>query len=137
MPCGMLDAIYAFVHSWLASVGSSLTALRHTIQQAPHVIASAASILLSFESLIIVSFLSFAILGSALSALLVWYILCERDDYDDCENGLYYADWDRDEQWVGVAVPVILVGRHGRRQSTSRPKSHLGDPTPHRDGKRH
>ncbi|KAJ6574471.1 hypothetical protein B0H19DRAFT_1371523 [Mycena capillaripes] len=118
MPATILDAILAHVDHFLARVGTFLTVLdshvRHTIQQTLHALATAASLLLSFESLVIASLLTFVFLGGALTVLVLWPILTERDDYDECERGLYYADDDEDGRWVAMAVPVILVDRDGQ-----------------------
>jgi hypothetical protein len=115
MSCGVLEAVYALIHQWLAHVGASLIAvdtyLRLTAQRTLDTVAAAASLLLSFESLVIVSFCAFLFLGGTLAILVLWPIIVETDDNDDCESGLYYADSDGDGRWV---VPVILVDRNGR-----------------------
>lgn len=132
MSCGALDALYAFAYPWLVRIGVSLTVvdshLRSSMQQTLHAVASTASLLLSFESLVIVSFITFLFLGAALCVLVLWPLIAEPDDYDACESGLYYADG-MDGRWSGMAVPVIIVGRSGRILVPTRP--HRSTDKPH------
>ncbi|KAJ7343888.1 hypothetical protein DFH08DRAFT_1081273 [Mycena albidolilacea] len=73
MSCGALDALYALAYPWLVRIGASLTVvdshLRSSMQQTLHAVTSAASLLLSFESLVIVSFITFLFLGAALCTI--------------------------------------------------------------------
>ncbi|KAF7377188.1 hypothetical protein MSAN_00138300 [Mycena sanguinolenta] len=120
MPCGMLDALFALARPWLVRIGVVVLALdshlRSSIQWTLHAAALTASMLFSFESLVIVSFITFLFLGGTLSLLILWPLLAtEPDPYEDCESGLYYTD-SRDRQWMSVVVPVILVERNGHRQ---------------------
>ncbi|KAJ7229314.1 hypothetical protein B0H12DRAFT_1147983 [Mycena haematopus] len=139
MSCG----VYALVHSWLVRIGASFLVvdghLRSSIQWTIHTVASTASLLLSFESFVIVSFFTFLFLGGTLSLLVLWPLITERDRYDDCESGVYYTA-SRDGQWMSVAVPVILVERNGQMNgifvpTSPRPDSGRRD-RPHR-GQRH
>ncbi|KAJ7030699.1 hypothetical protein C8F04DRAFT_1112805 [Mycena alexandri] len=112
MHCGFPNASFALTHQWLARVGGSFTMLGNHLRLALHTISSVASALLSFESLVIVSLISFLFIGGALSVFFLWSIIAEGDDYDDCERGraLYYAGEGVNGRWaVGMAVPVILV----------------------------
>ncbi|KAJ7136375.1 hypothetical protein C8R43DRAFT_955857 [Mycena crocata] len=131
--------MYALVHQWLTSVGAALmaafTLLRHTITQTAHTVATAVSVLFSFESLVIAAFLSFAVLGSALIVFILWPIIAEQDDYDDCERGFYYAD--KDGRCVGMAIPVIVVERNramkkeSELQTTKGPNRSSGEQRKH------
>ncbi|KAF7369430.1 hypothetical protein MVEN_00272300 [Mycena venus] len=113
MSCGVLNALYALARQWLMG----------PCTPSP----PTASLLLSFESLVLVSFLTFLFLGSTLCVLVLWPIITERDDYDydECERGLYYADSGDlgDGKWMGVAVPVILLDRNGRTNRILLPTS--------------
>ncbi|KAF8153530.1 hypothetical protein K438DRAFT_1863853 [Mycena galopus ATCC 62051] len=140
MSCGVLDALYAFVHPWLVRIGASFLVvdghLRSSTQRMLHTAASTASVLLSFESLIIFYFMTFLFLGGALTILVLWPLICitaEQDEYDDCERGLYYVDG-RDGQWISVAFPVILVERNGQMDGilVPTPTPHRNDNGPHR-----
>ncbi|KAJ6452778.1 hypothetical protein C8R45DRAFT_1112798 [Mycena sanguinolenta] len=138
MLCGMLDALYALARSWLVRMGASVLALdsylRSSIQWTLHAAASTASVLLSFESLVIVSFFTFLFLGGTLTLLILWPLLTtERDPYEDCENGLYYTDT-RDGRWMSVVVPVILVEQAGHGWTNGRLTAST---SPRRDNRPH
>lgn len=137
MSCSVLTALYALINQWLASAGASLLSLASTLRHIPHTAAAAARLLLSFESLVLVYLLSFAFLGGALTLLLFsdfWDKLDDRDEYDDCENGVYYDYAERDGRWMGVAVPVILVDGgvliNGARRSNSASRGRKHDYEP-------
>ncbi|KAJ7669841.1 hypothetical protein DFH06DRAFT_1125254 [Mycena polygramma] len=126
MSCGMLDALSSLLHQWLALIAVSLARVGDTIQEAINALATVTSLLLSFPSLIVVSFFTFLFLGGALTILVIWPFFAddpERDEYDECESGLYYADKDAEGRWTGVAIPVIVVDRTGR-MNTKRVPNH-------------
>ncbi|KAJ7241645.1 hypothetical protein C8J57DRAFT_1369043, partial [Mycena rebaudengoi] len=116
----------AVAHQWLDNIVASMVALdslfshfRFAIREMSHAMATTAHILFSFEALVIVSFLSFAVLGTAITISVVWPLLVERDDYDDCENGVYYPVGcdkygNNRGAYVGVMLPLVLeVDREG------------------------
>jgi len=147
MSCGGVpDALCALGRHWLSRIDASLIVVDTHLRSALHIVASTASVLLSFESLVVVSFLTFLFLGGTLAILVLWPIIIEsdRDDYDDCERGVYYAE-SGDGKWVGVgvAVPVILVDRNRRGKMDrilvpASPRPHRNNDSDKRhDGRRH
>ncbi|KAK7029772.1 hypothetical protein R3P38DRAFT_2931139 [Favolaschia claudopus] len=125
MPCRVSDALHPDVNP--------LNALLPFIQQTYHALTSTARILFSFNSLLIVSLISFLFLGCAVTVLIICPFFTEPDEYDDCERGIdYYMTRTRTSDWpwvsVPAAVPIILVDRscfggkdHQEKQKHHRP----------------
>ncbi|KAJ6628336.1 hypothetical protein B0H10DRAFT_2209616 [Mycena sp. CBHHK59/15] len=108
----VIEAVRQSFLNLMTSVMQFESGMRHTLHRMLHAAATTASILLSFEALVVVSFLCFAFLGGALCLFVLWPIIVEsdQDEYDDCESGLlcdalHHGDG---RPMVGVFLPVVL-----------------------------
>ncbi|KAK7055212.1 hypothetical protein R3P38DRAFT_2845884 [Favolaschia claudopus] len=108
MPCRVSDALHLDTNP--------LNALLPFIQQTYHALTGATRILFSFNSLLIVSLISFLFLGSAVTVFIICPFFTDPDEYDECERAMdHYMTRTRTSDWpwvsVPAAVPIILVDR--------------------------